>query len=92
MSGALAACGTLLPLASALPVAAQSGSRLPQPINRRVGVWLTNSPSPLYYDPVRIEARQCAISPVLIILRPAFAPRGDAGHRGSFGPAPRPMR
>ena len=22
---------------------------------RRVGVWLTNSPSPLYYDPKRIE-------------------------------------
>jgi len=22
---------------------------------RRVGVWLTNSPSPLYYDPERIE-------------------------------------
>ena len=23
---------------------------------RRVGVWLTNSPSPLYYDPARIDA------------------------------------
>ena len=37
-----------------LPAGAQSG-QLPQPMGRRVGVWLTNSPSPLYYDTNRID-------------------------------------
>ncbi|MEB3170843.1 MAG: hypothetical protein VKK43_05675, partial [Synechococcaceae cyanobacterium] len=32
-----------------------SASALPQPRGPRVGVWLTNSPSPLYYDAARIE-------------------------------------
>ena len=40
-----------LPWAATAPLLAQ-----PQPAPpRRIGVWLTNSPSPLYYDPARIE-------------------------------------
>ena len=43
------ACGLLASLAfSLLPTPARADFR-------RVGVWLTNSPSPLYYDPQRIE-------------------------------------
>jgi uncharacterized lipoprotein YddW (UPF0748 family) len=37
--------------AAAGPLASGQNQALP----RRIGVWLTNSPSPLYYDPVRID-------------------------------------
>ena len=43
----------LLSLAAGVLIGMQPFAVLAQ--TRRVGVWLTNSPSPLYYDPRRIE-------------------------------------
>ena len=40
-----------LPWAGNAPLLAKGQPAPP----RRIGVWLTNSPSPLYYDPARID-------------------------------------
>ena len=81
---------TLPLLAVGLPMAearAQSRSRLPQPMGRRVGVWLTNSPSPLYYDPTRIEtAVQQLADTGFNTLYPNVWSRGATFHRSRHAP------
>ena len=62
-------------------------SRLPEPITRRVGVWLTNSPSPLYYDASRLESavRQLADAG-FNTLYPNVWSRGATFHRSRWAP------
>ncbi|MCX5949559.1 MAG: family 10 glycosylhydrolase [Cyanobacteria bacterium] len=76
--------------AGALPARAQAPERqgrLPQPLGRRVGVWLTNSPSPLYYDPQRIEiAVQQLAETGFNTLYPNVWSRGATFHRSRHAP------
>jgi hypothetical protein len=52
-----------------------------------VGVWLTNSPSPLYYDPARIEqAVQQLAEAGFNTLYPNVWSRGATFHRSRFAP------
>ncbi|MFM7087464.1 MAG: glycoside hydrolase family 10 protein [Cyanobium sp.] len=54
---------------------------------RRVGVWLTNSPSPLYYDPVRIDrAVQELHQAGFNTLCPNVWSRGATFHRSRHAP------
>ncbi len=54
---------------------------------RRVGVWLTNSPSPLYYDPKRIErAVQQLETAGFNTLYPNVWSRGATFHRSRWAP------
>jgi len=81
----------VLQLAGALPAPAQpqgaSSSRLPQPLGRRVGVWLTNSPSPLYYDPQRIEMAVQQLSETgFNTLYPNVWSRGTTFYRSRHAP------
>ena len=78
---------TVLQGAGLVPTMAQSRSRLPQPMGQRVGVWLTNSPSPLYYDPTRIESavRQLADTG-FNTLYPNVWSRGTTFHSSRFAP------
>jgi uncharacterized lipoprotein YddW (UPF0748 family) len=81
------AVATVLPLVSALPGAAQPPSRLPQPMKRRVGVWLTNSPSPLYYSPARMEAAVNELADTgFNTLYPNVWSRGTTFHRSRHAP------
>jgi uncharacterized lipoprotein YddW (UPF0748 family) len=61
--------------------------RLPEPLGRRVGVWLTNSPSPLYYDATRIQTAvdQLAASG-FNTLYPNVWSRGATFHRSRWAP------
>jgi len=76
---------TLLPL---LGVAeARPRSSLPRPIGPRVGVWLTNSPSPLYYDPARIETAVNELADTgFNTLYPNVWSRGATFHRSRHAP------
>ena len=60
---------------------------LPQPRGPRVGVWLTNSPSPLYYDPARIDqAVQQLAEAGFNTLYPNVWSRGATFHNSRFAP------
>ncbi len=80
----------VLQLAGALPGRALPPgglNRLPQPLGRRVGVWLTNSPSPLYYDPQRIEIAVQQLSETgFNTLYPNVWSRGTTFHRSRHAP------
>ena len=79
----------LLPLA-ALPAASRAEDgipALPQPRLRRVGVWLTNSPSPLYYDPKRIDAAVAELAATgFNTIYPNVWSRGTTFHRSRYAP------
>ena len=54
---------------------------------RRVGVWLTNSPSPLYYDARRIERAVAELAAAgFTSLYPNVWSRGTTFHRSSYAP------
>ena len=54
---------------------------------RRVGVWLTNSPSPLYYDPARIDAAVDSLAATgFNTLYPNVWSRGTTFHRSRWAP------
>lgn len=79
----------LLPMASALPLGARPAADAPMPRIKgpRVGVWLTNSPSPLYYDPARIEqAVQELADAGFNTLYPNVWSRGATFHRSRYAP------
>ena len=80
----------LLPLVTPAVATARPGSAaaaLPQPRGPRVGVWLTNSPSPLYYDPNRIEqAVQQLADTGFNTLYPNVWSRGTTFHRSRHAP------
>ena len=83
LTGALQLVGALPALA--LPPGGLNG--LPQPLGRRVGVWLTNSPSPLYYDPQRIEIAVQQLSETgFNTLYPNVWSRGTTFHRSRHAP------
>ncbi|MFZ0408775.1 MAG: family 10 glycosylhydrolase [Cyanobium sp.] len=83
LTGALNWAGALP--AQALPPGGLN--RLPQPLGHRVGVWLTNSPSPLYYDPRRIEiAVQQLAQTGFNTLYPNVWSRGTTFHRSRHAP------
>jgi uncharacterized lipoprotein YddW (UPF0748 family) len=81
-----------LPAWLPLPARAQEGrtpslSRLPEPLPRRVGVWLTNSPSPLYYDAARIEQAVDQLAGAgFNTLYPNVWSRGATFHRSRWAP------
>jgi uncharacterized lipoprotein YddW (UPF0748 family) len=82
--------GLTLALTAILPLAgllANGGPVRAQGKAPRVGVWLTNSPSPLYYDPARIEAavRQLADAG-FNTLYPIVWSRGTTFHRSRWAP------
>ncbi len=59
----------------------------PQAPQRRVGVWLTNSPSPLYYDAGRIRAAVDALAASgFNTLYPNVWSRGATFHRSRWAP------
>lgn len=59
----------------------------PPPLLRRVGVWLTNSPSPLYYDPRRIERAVAELAAAgFNTLYPNVWSRGTTFHRSGYAP------
>ncbi|MFM9072847.1 MAG: glycoside hydrolase family 10 protein, partial [Cyanobium sp.] len=65
---------------------AQPG-QLPKPMGRRVGVWLTNSPSPLYYDAIRMErAVQELAGAGFNTLYPNVWSRGTTFHNSRYAP------
>jgi uncharacterized lipoprotein YddW (UPF0748 family) len=54
---------------------------------RRIGVWLTNSPSPLYYDPARIEKAVAELAAAgFTTLYPNVWSRGTTFHRSPWAP------
>ena len=59
----------------------------PPPPLRRVGVWLTNSPSPLYYDSARIERAVAELAAAgFNTLYPNVWSRGTTFHRSRYAP------
>jgi len=55
--------------------------------SRRVGVWLTNSPSPLYYDNARIDQAVGELAEAgFNTLYPNVWSRGTTFHRSAFAP------
>jgi len=69
-----------------LPAAGSQRQPVPAP-RRRVGVWLTNSPSPLYYDPQRIDRAVAELAAAgFNTLYPNVWSRGTTFHRSSFAP------
>jgi uncharacterized lipoprotein YddW (UPF0748 family) len=55
--------------------------------SRRVGVWLTNSPSPLYYDNARIDQAVAELAEAgFNTLYPNVWSRGNTFHRSAFAP------
>jgi uncharacterized lipoprotein YddW (UPF0748 family) len=79
-----------LAITTALTVALAArghASTLPGSMVRRVGVWLTNSPSPLYYDPARIEAAvQELAASGFNTLYPNVWSRGATFHPSQYAP------
>ena len=72
-----------LPWAAAQPLQAQP-LQTPQ---RRIGVWLTNSPSPLYYDPARIDRAVSELADAgFNTLYPNVWSRGATFHRSRHAP------
>ncbi len=62
-------------------------AELPKPMTRRVGVWLTNSPSPLYYDATRIDrAVQELATAGFNTLYPNVWSRGTTFHNSRYAP------
>ena len=63
---------------------------LPAPVpagERRIGVWLTNSPSPLYYDAARMERAVAELAEAgFNTLYPNVWSRGTTFHRSRFAP------
>ncbi len=58
----------------------------PAPL-RRIGVWLTNSPSPLYYEAARIEQAVAELAAAgFNTLYPNVWSRGTTFHRSSYAP------
>ena len=88
LTAALHLVGALDPAARARGTAPEAGAtRLPEPMRRRVGVWLTNSPSPLYYDPGRIEAAVDQLAATgFNTLYPNVWSRGTTFHRSRWAP------
>ncbi len=89
-----------LTLAWALPVSAlpllagrtRAQGRLPEPINQRIGVWLTNSPSPLYYSRDRIETAVRQLDEAgFNTLYPNVWSRGTTFHRSRYAPIEPPL-
>jgi uncharacterized lipoprotein YddW (UPF0748 family) len=69
-------------LASTLPAAAAGA-----PSPRRIGVWLTNSPSPLYYDPALIDRAVGELADTgFNTLYPNVWSRGATFHRSRWAP------
>ncbi|MFN9545491.1 MAG: glycoside hydrolase family 10 protein [Cyanobacteriota bacterium] len=85
LAGLLAAGVALL---SGLPrIAHGQPGQLPQPLGRRVGVWLTNSPSPLYYDAKRLEqAVRDLATAGFNTLYPNVWSRGTTFHNSRYAP------
>ncbi|MEB3307545.1 MAG: family 10 glycosylhydrolase, partial [Cyanobacteriota bacterium] len=87
---------TILPLLATAQLAARAQTLpplppLPQPPaaagNRRLGVWLTNSPSPLYYEADRIEKSVAELARAgFNTLYPNVWSRGTTFHRSRFAP------
>jgi uncharacterized lipoprotein YddW (UPF0748 family) len=76
----------LLALAAGAPAPA-AAQGLPRSIERRVGVWLTNSPSPLYYAPSRIETAVRQLDEAgFNTLYPNVWSRGTTFHRSRWAP------
>ena len=77
-----------LPSARAQPLAQPPPALPDQPAGpRRIGVWLTNSPSPLYYDPERIERAVAELADAgFNTLYPNVWSRGTTFHRSRFAP------
>jgi uncharacterized lipoprotein YddW (UPF0748 family) len=88
LTALLQLAGVLEPVAHArVPMPDPGASRLPEPMRRRVGVWLTNSPSPLYYDPGRIEtAVEQLAATGFNTLYPNVWSRGATFHRSRWAP------
>ncbi|MFM1800157.1 MAG: hypothetical protein RLZZ117_2435 [Cyanobacteriota bacterium] len=62
-------------------------SRLPQPMGPRVGVWLTNSPSPLYYDAARLQQAVGELADAgFNTLYPNVWSRGTTFHKSRWAP------
>ena len=89
-------CGVLAGLTSvgAFTLDAQSQSSLDRLLrtNTTMGVWLTNSPSPLYYDHRRItvamdELQQAGFTRVI----PNVWSRGTTFHQSRFAPVEPPL-
>ena len=61
---------------------------MPQPAaQRRIGVWLTNSPSPLYYDPARLDGAVRELANTgFTTLYPNVWSRGATFHRSALAP------
>ncbi|MFM7647207.1 MAG: hypothetical protein ACKO50_03910, partial [Cyanobium sp.] len=54
---------------------------------RRIGVWLTNSPSPLYYDGARIDRAVTELAGAgFTTLYPNVWSRGTTFHRSRWAP------
>ena len=72
-----------VPWAAAQPLQAQP-LQIPQ---RRIGVWLTNSPSPLYYEPSRIDRAVSELANAgFNTLYPNVWSRGTTFHRSRHAP------
>jgi uncharacterized lipoprotein YddW (UPF0748 family) len=81
----LAGCTGLL-AGTTHPAFSQSG-QLPQPMGRRVGVWLTNSPSPLYYDVRRMDQAVGELAEAgFNTLYPNVWSRGATFHTSRYAP------
>ena len=77
----------LLALTVGAPQPVDAQSRLPKGIERRIGVWLTNSPSPLYYDASRIETAVAQLDAAgFNTLYPNVWSRGATFHRSRWAP------
>ncbi|MFN7900045.1 MAG: glycoside hydrolase family 10 protein [Synechococcaceae cyanobacterium] len=79
-----------LALTAAFPLGAAAGSQtsqLPEAMGRRVGVWLTNSPSPLYYDASRIDAAVQELAATgFNTIYPNVWSRGTTFHASPYAP------
>ena len=77
-----------LALVGLLQLPAVHAQSQPPPVSsRRIGVWLTNSPSPLYYDPQRIEGAVAELAAAgFNTLYPNVWSRGTTFHRSNFAP------
>jgi len=76
------------PLPAEPPVASPRPARVtPRMPFRRIGVWLTNSPSPLYYDAGRIERAVAELAAAgFNTLYPNVWSRGTTFHRSRYAP------
>jgi len=75
-------------LLASVPATAAAQGQGAQPL-RRIGVWLTNSPSPLYYDPARIDR---AVAELAAAAPPSTAAAGRRWSRRWRRPIPTSIR